>query len=264
MTVFRIVLALLLICAPMSEALAWGDCAHAAVAEIAQQHMRPEALFLIRDLLGGDKSLASLSGWADSISLLRPQTISWHFVNIPYESSRAAADRDRRPAPSDDSVIAAIERFQKILSDRSEPREQRLEALMFLIHLVADVHQPFHCVNRDDAGASELIVQFFGAPMSLHAVWDFGLIDRYTYDWGAFVREDGTQIDPALDEQARSGGVEDWALESHRLAVDFGYALPDSLEIDDGYYRKAIPIVRKQIHLAAIRLAVLLENALLN
>ena len=66
-----------------------------------------------------------------------------------------------------------------MLSDRERPRRERCEALKFLVHLVTDAHQPLHTAARDgDQGGIALSVTFFGEPTNLHAVWDFGLLDR--------------------------------------------------------------------------------------
>jgi hypothetical protein len=50
---------------------------------------------------------------------------------------------------------------------------------MFLVHFVADVHQPLHCAERNgDRGGNTVDVIFFGHPMTLHMVWNVGILDK--------------------------------------------------------------------------------------
>jgi hypothetical protein len=55
--------------------------------------------------------------------------------------------------------------------------ETAVEALMFLVHFAGDLHQPLHVAHANDRGG-HYPVSFFGEKMSLHAVWDFGLIQK--------------------------------------------------------------------------------------
>ena len=58
---------------------------------------------------------------ADTIQLIRPETRRWHFVNIPVGAERYDPARD---CPEDACVVAAIERFRGVLSDRERPRRE--------------------------------------------------------------------------------------------------------------------------------------------
>lgn len=249
---------------PVQDAYAWGAAGHSIIAEIAQRRLRPEVLRKVKTLLGGEISLASIANWADSVALIRPNTRNWHFVNIPVAAAGYDPARDCRYSPGGDCIVKAIARFRAVLADAEAPRAQRAEALMFLVHLVGDIHQPLHCAERDnDAGASTLMVSFFGSRMSLHLVWDVGLIEKRTYDWGETVRYlDGEWL-PSRDVGELSGGNPvDWAWQAHQAAVDVAYALPPDLELGEEYYRRSIPTVERQLALAGIRLARLLNETL--
>ena len=135
---------------------------------------------------------------------------------------------------------------------------------MFLVHLVADIHQPLHCAERNgDAGATAVPVKWFGENMSLHLVWDVGLIEKRTYDCGEYVRDlerDWIIANGVLG--VRQGMPADWARESHKAAVDVDYALPDDLELGEEYYARSRPTVERQLTLAGVRLARILDEAL--
>jgi hypothetical protein len=49
--------------------------------------------------------------------------------------------------------------------------------------------------------------------------------------------------------------VEDWAMETHRVAQEAVYLFPDTREIDERYLEKAPPVIHEQLAKAAVRLA---------
>jgi S1/P1 Nuclease len=245
------------------QASAWGTAGHSVVAEIAQRRLSPDVLRQVKDLLGGEVSLASEAAWADDVALARPETIRWHFVNIPYAATGYDPDRDCQETPKGDCVIKAIARFRTVLADRSMPKASRAEALRFLVHLIGDIHQPLHDIDRNDAGGSQLPVLFYDRPMSLHAAWDFGLIEKHTFDWGDYVRQIEQLWLPGQDVVAlQRGEPVDWAWDAHMAAVKVSYVLPEDLRLGDDYFRRGLPVVTQQLALAGIRLARVLNEAL--
>jgi hypothetical protein len=257
-----VLIVILFAMSPLQQAAAWGVSGHSIIAEIAQRRLAPRVQDKIHDLLGGEVSLASIASWADTIAVRRSDTVRWHFVNIPYEANGYDPDRDCQESKGS-CVINAITKFQAILADRSVPKPMRAEALMFLVHFVGDVHQPLHCINRDDAGGSQLAVTFFDRPMSLHAVWDFGIIDKHTFDWGEYVRQIERGWLQGKDITAlQRGKPADWASESHTAAVDVAYVVPEDLKLGDAYYQRALPVVDQQLARAGLRLARVLNESL--
>ena len=134
-------------------ALAWGYEGHRIVAEIAEQYLEPETPRQVRELLALENTttLAEVSTWADDMRDVRRETARWPYVNIPIHppaGTPARYDADRG-CPRGDCVVAAIDRFAAVLRDRdAEPRD-RLEALKFVVHLVADLQ-----AHRPRAGSS--------------------------------------------------------------------------------------------------------------
>ena len=107
-----------------------------------------------------------------SQALLQPATRRWHYVNIPLGAKAYDPVRDCEKRPEGDCLVAAIVHFQGILASRRMPKAERSKALRYLVHLIADAHQPLHCAERDgDAGGTLLKLTYFGTPLSLHQVW---------------------------------------------------------------------------------------------
>jgi hypothetical protein len=264
----------LLVLLPLGQALGWGQEGHSIVAEVAQRRLDPSTLAKIANLLKLDTpegqapvSLASIASWADDYAAEHPETAPWHYVNIPDGRATYQPDVDCK---NGNCVVGAINRFKTILADCSKKPEERRDALKFLVHFVGDIHQPLHASHRvdpytrvDDQGGNKVQVTFFGTPMTLHQLWDTGLIMRTVYAWGTYVTRLEKSWFPKHDVSALQGGSPaDWALEAHRLAHDVAYDFPDSGIVGTQYLAKSGPVVERQLALAGVRLANLLKEAM--
>jgi hypothetical protein len=143
------------------------------VATLASTLLTPEAQAEVAALLDSGTTLADIATWADDIRVSRPNTGPWHYVNIPRGATGYSARRDC----SRGCVVSAIEQSLRLLQDSSKVRAVRQEALKWLVHLVADLHQPLHAI-ADDKGGNDVIVQFNGRQTNLHRLWDVDLIER--------------------------------------------------------------------------------------
>lgn len=137
---------------------------------------------------------------------------TWHWVNYPLSleggklsncrearkafpasvqrvhallAERAAKDPAGRPAPpappaddpAKDSLLDALPRMRAKLHDAKAPPAERALALSWVLHLVADAHQPLHAVAlftprvfaTGDRGGNEISA---GERGSLHVLWD--------------------------------------------------------------------------------------------
>ncbi len=161
-------------------------------------------------------------------------------------------------------------RAREALGDCLRSRAERLEALKFLVHFVGDVHQPLHAANRidthtgkGDQGGNLIDVTFFGQKNNLHSVWDTGLIMHTVYAWGAYVNrlEEGWLRGRDLSS-LEDGSPVDWVLEAHRFAHEVAYDFPDDGVLGIEYYEKSLPVVDRQLALAGVRLARVLQATL--
>jgi nuclease S1 len=244
-------------------AYAWGQEGHSIVAEIAQRHLTPFASARMRELLGGDISLASISSWADDVRGERPTTYNWHFVDIPLADDTFDPKRDCVDDPAKgDCVINEIERNKRTLKDPSASAEDKREALKYVVHFVGDLHQPLHTV-KDAAGGNTVQVTFFSDPTNrhidqtnLHAVWDSGLIRNYVWAWGDVVEKIETAVIGKVDATAvQKGTPTEWALEAHKAAQDVAFTVSSGANLDAAYAAQARPVLMRQLARAGLRLA---------
>lgn len=237
-------------------ALAWGKTGHRVVAEIAEAHLSAAARLEVEALVGPE-SLAEIANWADLVRTdpAWRHTEPWHYVNVAdgerYEDSTKNPEGD---------VLVAIPRLAATLADRGAPVAARAEALRFLVHFVADLHQPLHVGRGDDRGGNEVAITFFGKPTDLHEVWDVDLIDAQQLSFTEWVRF----LDhPSGEDVGRwqASTVRDWADESQALRAEV-YELGNGGVLGDEYLRRQLPTVERRLLQAGIRLAGLLEQAL--
>ena len=248
-------------------AAAWGDPAHRVVAHLAQAQLLPGAEAEVARLLAGEArpDLAAVATWADAQREDggRPGRRSrrWHYVD--FESGPGCEYAPARDCPDGDCVVAAIGRESARLADRALPDAERAEALKYLVHLVADVHQPLHASPMGDKGGLEFQVESPGKGKNLHLVWDVDLLERALASTG----QDEAAYARALREHAppppppSPSTVDEWAQESCRLVRD-GDLYPSSHRLDLEYLDAHRAQMDARLRLAGARLADLINGAL--
>jgi len=235
-----------------APAHAWGPTAHQAVAIIAERHLTPAARAQVDQLLALEpgSTLTSISTWADETR--NGSTAKWHYVNLPRDTCEFDAERD---CADGQCVVAAIARETATYRSNA-PATKRLAALKYLVHFVADVHQPLHAGFADDKGGNRYQVHIFGRGTNLHALWDSGMIDETGLSAEALA---------AAAERSAVGTISDstsfaeWASESCRIV-----SRPDFYprhRIGDEYVTQWMPIVRRRLLDAGLRIAALLNVA---
>jgi len=257
---------------------AWSPQGHRLVALLATNHLTPTARQNVSWLLG-NASLADVAVWADQYLEGNNQTFFWHFINIPLDATSYDRDRDcpRQPgvlagARGDrwrDCVVDRILYNQERLANPSLDRADRAIALKFLVHLIGDLHQPFHALGVERGGNGILVSAFGSAtcsyddgtpyPCNLHGVWDTALIAHRLSDQQCLAELE-RQIKQRGWDAVAIGSPSEWAMESHALAKVA--LLPPQGVVDEGYYRAQIAVVDQRLALGGLRLAAWLNRSL--
>ena len=255
----RIFIASILLLCGSLPAAAWGPNGHRIVGQIAENHLTDAARKGISDLVGR-ASLAQISTWADEIKSdpAWRHASPWHYVNAPPGQAIEQAHK----SPSGD-VVEAIQRFERVLRDRGSGRKERVDALRFLVHFVADVHQPLHAGYASDRGGNDIRVRWFGESTNLHTVWDEHLVEHQRLSFTEWVRFFG-HAEPGEIEAWRRSDVFDWARESRTMlpaVYDYGSSRSERTPyLGYAYIFKHADGVRLRLLQAGIRLSGMLND----
>ncbi len=261
-------LALLLVAAG-DAAWAWGREGNRIVADIAERYLAPEAARQVQELLALENkaSLVEVADWAEEIRRERRETARWHFVNIPIHppAGTPAGYDAARDCPHDECLVAATERFIAVLADAGAPAPARLEALKFVVHFVGNLHQPLDCANNDDRGGNDVRIYFANQHMTLHDLWDWGLLASAVGGREhAYADRLAAAIDAKDVAQWQQSGAAQWANESFRLAraLIYGEMKPEARTLEIFQGSEYMPVIDAQLEKAGVRLAGLLNRAL--
>lgn len=190
----------------------------------------------------------------------------WHFVDRPFST-----DKTKLPPVPKPNAQTQIAMFRKALAARNKVDDAlKSYDLVWLLHLVGDVHQPLHCVTRashehrygDNGGNDvQLYPQDWGS--NLHGFWDYAAGGGNVSS--AMIFADGL-AEPESD-QAADIKTNDWIAESFKIARDTVYSGPiaDSdkpCKVSFEYRDQAHNIAVRRIALAGARLANLLNKEL--
>ncbi|MFZ4483772.1 MAG: S1/P1 nuclease [Chthoniobacterales bacterium] len=255
-------------------ALAWDSLGHMLVTQIAWDRLTPEAKAGVeaalarfnaekksdRGTLDEAYDFITASCWMDDVRGL-PDKYNfgpWHYVNLPF----TPAGLPEPAAATDVNVIWGINHCLEIISGRAEdPAISRDQALVMLLHLVGDIHQPLHTTNRGgDAGGNKVKVPNFELTKeeelfsqrregNLHSFWD-SAYRRGFRDGRAVVAYEAPLYDPAKPAAGHMAAREPirraavmitskyptpgqlgpkdasaWAHESHAIGYEKGYGM---------------------------------------
>lgn len=329
-----LVLLLALMAAP--SAFGWGKMGHLMVGAIAYEQLTPEARAQADRLLTLNPSYAEWTGgtrqvksehiaervfmlaadWPDALRSMASYTDEgdqqdapdsgddkgyadhrrhayWHYVDVPFSTDGTAVKPGRSP-----NVLTQITAFSEVLADPAADETRKSYALVWLLHLVADIHQPLHDVTRfthsepdGDSGGSKVelscpphIRGAAGNPPAKHrwycahnlqAFWNGMAGDEYLgeeawqgqSDLVPQALEHIKELPSADAERAQIGDPQVWLKEGVMLAQTLVYSGPigggaGPYAIDVNYHNKARLIAQQQLALAGARLARLLNQRL--
>lgn len=268
-----------------SPAQAYWEYGHQTIAEIAMANVSPHTRAAVKRILKDAPlldtpecpatTIEGASVWADCVKPLKDAegkprfgyAYGWHFQDVeicqPFDPGPACKDGN--------CVSAQIEKDVAALKDPATSRKDRVQALVYLIHFVGDLHQPLHAGEKADKGGNDVLVDYgaYATPkLNLHSVWDGLLAERAITSGPSLVR----RYSPAVRRAVAAGTVQDWARESWQVARDVVYAgalggdpcapTPAHVALSEATIEAWVPPARLEIERGGLRLAKLLDEAL--
>jgi len=154
---------------------AYDAVGHRIVADIAYQNLTNKTRKQVDKVLG-KHGIIYASTWADEVRSDKKYAYSyqWHYQNL--KDSLTTSDLKQllaNPKSEGNHLFFAID----TLSTRLMNNKNDAEALKYLVHFVADLHQPMHLGRLQDLGGNKVDVKWFGKTMNLHSLWDSQIIE---------------------------------------------------------------------------------------
>jgi len=238
---------------------AWSAKGHRIVAELAERRLTPAAQAEVHELLRDEVAphLVLIAPWADQVRDLPAyrRTARLHFINFTRaDPCHYVAERD---CPDGECIVAAIDHYRRILRDRRAPRSARSEALRFVVHFVADIHQPLHSAFGDDRGANTFQVRYGFQGLNLHALFDRVLLESRPFladEYADFLQSDL----PSAGRVTGSNPAVRWAESACRLVAS-EHIYPPRRRVEEAYVLRMRPVAERQLQLAGVRLAAVLN-----
>jgi hypothetical protein len=194
----------------------------------------------------------------------------WHFIDIPFSNDGTAID----PTPSPNALTEIMLLAKALHSDEGD--DLKSYDMVWIEHLVGDVHQPLHNVSRftalhphgDLGGNLTLFCGDSGCSGRLHGFWD-GLPGPGDLQSAIDLGSELMHTLPEPDDAAIN--VQNplaWVVDGFRKAQELSYAAPvtpdtpgsSPQKFDAAYTNAARDAMRSQILIAGYRLAELLKN----
>lgn len=243
---------------PMAS-MAWGVNGHRISGQIAENHLTPKAKAAVRAILG--ESVAMASNWADfaKSDTAYNYLYDWHFVDIdrPYSYPELVEYL------AHDNAVDAYTKVNFLIAElkkKNLSKDKKKLYLRVLIHVVEDIHQPFHTGHTQDKGGNSIKLTWFEKKTNLHSIWDSELID--------FQQLSYTEYTAAIDKSSVSqqlawqkAPMPQWVFESHQLAEKTYSEVKNGDDIKVFKYNfDHIGIVNQRLLIGGIRLAGLLNQ----
>ena len=246
------------------RALAFGREGHEVIAGLAFTMLSEDSHKALSSLMGTQYRLE----WVGSSYWAAEQTEKagneWmqnlHEVLFDTDAQTFSPTAD---CPDNKCVVAAILESEKVLKERAKfTLVQQRQAVKYLLHYVADIHQPTNCGFKRDEGGRKILLTSGDTQVNLHWVWDSGIMQLAGKKWSTLAGELSKQITPEkISSWTADMDPQKWAWECHQAARDVAYKTAmDNKEWGLSYYKAVWPTYQEQLEKAAVRLAYLLND----
>lgn len=250
MKTFRFLVVLVVLNIQLSYA--WGPDGHKMVAEVAKKYLDKGVQDSVQKYLGS-MTFEEASVWMDEIKKDHTYDYmkSWHYINI---------DKDKTYVKTTEpNVVDELEKsIAQLNNKKALTKDQINNNIKIVFHLVGDLHMPLHAGYGSDRGGNDNKVDFMGKQKNLHYIWDMAIIEdkKITVDNCLKI---GTKYSKTQLKELQKIDVVKW-MEESRSYLPQVYDIKNG-SIDEAYINKNIPVIEKQIFIAGVRLAAVLNAA---
>lgn len=276
-----------------SKVHGWWDVPHMLIAQIAKDNLDASTSDQVEEILSyfeedfpASSSFITASCFPDDITSLGLSGFKvWHGMLKPYSPDNFLSEESLlciEALINDNNLHSGINQSVKTLRNPAASKWEKSFLLRFLLHCVADIHQPLHCIQlySKQFPSGDLAGHRFnisGMPYrNLHHLWDaaFGIgnkemvrpLCREDAEW---IKKTANFICAAYKQnslpESQNMTIEDWSKESYQLAINIAYngIQPGEIPSQD-YLKRGEQTAIRQIALAGYRLANILHDVFEN
>lgn len=247
---FRLLLVIFLGFFNAQNAKAWGPEGHAIVGKLAMQFVKDDVRKNVLAILG-KVPIDTAANWMDIMKSKTDYDFmrTWHYIDFPIEKNYS-------PNNEENIVNRLALTFNELKHKNTLCEAQIQTDLYIILHLIGDLHMPLHTGYDDDLGGNKVMVQYDTLKNhNLHRFWDEDIIrlNELTYENVLNFHNSW----PVLDTIGTIDFLK-WMQESRSLLPQV-YDFPGFI-LDDNYFKKSKLIVQRQLILAGMRLAAVLNK----
>jgi len=273
----------------------WWDTGHMLVAQVGYNYLTRDessdtkaaisnAFDALQTYYADSATFVTSACWMDDLKARNTRQFNnWHFINIPLCEDNITVCEGisvNSLVNAGDNVVWAINDAISAIKSPSAGGFERGFAMKTLLHLVGDIHQPLHVIDRystntpnGDAGGNGFHIQPWGPNRvtNLHSLWDSGAglfadvkrplspanqtyIDNWTDKIMALVNTSNI---------GNSNNITGWAEEGLALSQNYVYNLTYGSLPSDEYIANAQAVIQQQVGIAGYRLAQILKQIVL-
>lgn len=247
---YRITASVVLFLFGTTQLFAWGHQGHTLVAEVAFNYLDADTKKNVLQYLDG-MSLEDAANWMDAIKSDHANDYMKPYHYIDFEKGATTA-------PDGDNIVTVLNRTLTELDHKENLSHDEIKKrILFLFHLIGDLHQPLHVGYPSDKGGNTVQLNFMGSyGTNLHATWDSGIIEYKSTSLADVLNS--KKYTPEELAGTKKIDVIGWAKQS-RGYLKNAYTVTNN-KADDRYVDSVYPIIKTQLLDAGVRLAAVLEH----
>lgn len=231
------------------KSFSWGNKGHAMVAEVAFSYLDESTKKNVLAYLDG-MTIEEAANWMDDIKGDKSLDYmkAYHYANFPKNTK--AADREG------DNIVHVLNNTIIELGAKDKLTKEEIKTkILFLFHLIGDLHQPLHVGYSTDKGGNTVQLNYRSQGTNLHSFWDSGIISSQNITLADCLNSQ--TYTPEELKAIRTINVVSWGEESRGLLGQvYDYGNP---KVQDKYVEESAKTIEIQIQKAGIRLAAVLQ-----
>jgi hypothetical protein len=241
--------------------MGWGAVGHQAIAQCAQGFLTTKASSVVGTLLQSGQTFASISNYADTYRNIAGGAWSapMHYTNVNKGTTKYSYPQDCPGL----CVVSALYNYTTRLTKGINAQPPEPTNLEWLVHFVADVHQPLHVGYASDSGGNGVTVYWYGSKTNLHSVWDTSILVKGLggLSWQQYASQMANTLKNTTlyNEYAKTTDPAAWANESLQYILTNVYNFNGD-QLGDAYQNVNWPVVNKRAMQACVRVATTFNN----